>query len=596
MSVSISLFAGAGWQFFDSNGVPLAGGLLYTYAAGTTTPQATYTTSAGSIANANPIVLDSAGRTANEIWLTDGSSYKFILKTSTGTQIGSYDNISGGNDFTAVYAALAASSGSSLIGFIQPSGTAETVQAKLRQIISVKDYGATGDGTTDDTAAFSLAISTLAATGKSGRIDIPAGTYKLTSGITIDASVCTLVGYAALLDFSSFTASTGAAITVTGAAINYVGNPYFNGVNVMQGLKIQGPGQEVAGNIGVKFTGSTALLGSNDYAMRDCEVFSFDSGIILGDVAYHLLFDHCSVFLCSVAVTAQLFSNAGARNVFHRCSIFNSDYGFALYNRSSGSTDITDCVIAGISLVCILIEGGHLSVTNCDFEPGGSHGALYRTLWVTATGYPSYSYINWHGNQVSVKNATSVPIYAIDGAGILTMTGGYLISNTGCTGGVFGSAGAGVGTIATFNWSADYGSNPITNFAGASIETYIHQSFSNSISASTTDATFGSLAATLGITSSNGVFANNNNSIAIAALSTFTSFGVAQPSGLLILRDGTSAGTALFLCDPSAGVTSISNTITGATVSYSGGQLGVTLGSGTVPRIIRWTIVETSNV
>ena len=595
MSVSISLFAGAGWQFFDSNGVPLAGGLLYTYAAGTTTPQATYTTSTGSIANANPIVLDSAGRTANEIWLTDGSSYKFILKTSTGTQIGSYDNISGGNDFTAVYAALAASSGSSLIGFIQPSGTAETVQAKLRQIISVKDYGATGDGTTDDTSAFNSAISALAATGKSGRIDIPAGTYKLTSGITIDASVCTLVGYAALLDFSSFTASTGAAITVTGAAINYVGNPYFNGVNVMQGLKIQGPGQAVAGNIGVKFTGSTALLGSNDYAMRDCEVFSFTTGIAMGDVAYHLLFDHCSVFLCSVAVEGQLFSNAGARNVFHRCSIFNSEYGFVLQNASSGSTDITDCVIAGIDLVCILIDGGHLSVTNCDFEPGGSHGALYRTLWVTDTAFPSYSYINWQGNQVSVKNATSVPVYAIDGAGILTMTGGYLFSNTGCTGGVFGSAGTGAGTIATFNWSADYGSNPITNFAGASIQTYIHQSFTNGISASTTAATFGILAATLGVTSNNGVFGNNNNSKAIAALSTFTSFGVAQASGLLILRDGTSAGTALFLCDPSAGVTSISNTITGATVSYSGGQLGVTLGSGTVPRTIRWTIVETSN-
>jgi hypothetical protein len=60
MSVILSPLAGAGWQFFDNNGIPLAGGLIYTYAAGTTTPQATYTTSAGNIANANPIVLDSA--------------------------------------------------------------------------------------------------------------------------------------------------------------------------------------------------------------------------------------------------------------------------------------------------------------------------------------------------------------------------------------------------------------------------------------------------------------------------------------------------------------------------------------------------------
>ena len=87
MSVSISLFAGAGGQFFDNNGAPLSGGLLYTYAAGTTTPQTTYTTSVGNIANANPIVLNSAGRTANEIWLTNGLSYKFILATLVHTTI-----------------------------------------------------------------------------------------------------------------------------------------------------------------------------------------------------------------------------------------------------------------------------------------------------------------------------------------------------------------------------------------------------------------------------------------------------------------------------------------------------------------------------
>ena len=48
-------------QFIDAAGVPLAGGLLYTYAAGTTTPQTTYTDSTGATANSNPIVLDSRG-------------------------------------------------------------------------------------------------------------------------------------------------------------------------------------------------------------------------------------------------------------------------------------------------------------------------------------------------------------------------------------------------------------------------------------------------------------------------------------------------------------------------------------------------------
>lgn len=51
-------------QFFTNAGVPMAGGFLYTYAAGTTTPLVTYTDSTGLIANTNPVVLDSRGRQA----------------------------------------------------------------------------------------------------------------------------------------------------------------------------------------------------------------------------------------------------------------------------------------------------------------------------------------------------------------------------------------------------------------------------------------------------------------------------------------------------------------------------------------------------
>jgi hypothetical protein len=94
MSVNISPFGGVGWQFFDNNGVPLNGGLIYTYAAGTTTPQATYTTSTGNIAQSNPIVLDSTGRVPNgEIWLLTGLAYKFVLQTSASVLIATYDNI-----------------------------------------------------------------------------------------------------------------------------------------------------------------------------------------------------------------------------------------------------------------------------------------------------------------------------------------------------------------------------------------------------------------------------------------------------------------------------------------------------------------------
>ena len=78
-------------QFFDLNGAPLSGGLLYTYAAGTTTPLATYTDSTGNFANTNPIVLDSRGE-AN-VWLGT-ASYKLALYTSVGVLIWTVDNIS----------------------------------------------------------------------------------------------------------------------------------------------------------------------------------------------------------------------------------------------------------------------------------------------------------------------------------------------------------------------------------------------------------------------------------------------------------------------------------------------------------------------
>lgn len=93
MSVSFSLFSGAGYQFFDNSGNILSGGNLYVYAAGTTTQINTYADSSGIVLNTNPIVLDSSGRVPNEIWVTAGVVSKFALYNSTGTLIATWDNI-----------------------------------------------------------------------------------------------------------------------------------------------------------------------------------------------------------------------------------------------------------------------------------------------------------------------------------------------------------------------------------------------------------------------------------------------------------------------------------------------------------------------
>lgn len=80
-------------RYFDSNGNPLAGGKLYTYQAGTSTPQATYTDEAGGAPNTNPVILDASGEAS--VWLDPELSYKFVLKDSSDVTQWSEDNVAG---------------------------------------------------------------------------------------------------------------------------------------------------------------------------------------------------------------------------------------------------------------------------------------------------------------------------------------------------------------------------------------------------------------------------------------------------------------------------------------------------------------------
>lgn len=127
-------------QFFDDNGNPLSGGRLYTYDAGGTTPKATYSDAAGATANANPVVLDAAGRAT--VFL-DGTTYRFDLKTSGDVLVRSTDNI---QSFAVAQANITNSSLALMPANSVKANTAATSNTPTDLSISANSFLGRGDG------------------------------------------------------------------------------------------------------------------------------------------------------------------------------------------------------------------------------------------------------------------------------------------------------------------------------------------------------------------------------------------------------------------------------------------------------------------
>jgi len=375
MSVSISLFAGVGSQFFDNSGIPLAGGLLYTYAAGTTTPQETYTTSTGNIANANPIVLNSAGRTPNEIWLTSTLTYKFLLKTSVGTQIASYDNIGGAFDA----ASLAASTGSSLIGYIQggAGSVAETVQSKLREGVSVKDFGADSTGVASSVAAFNAALLI------GGTVYVPSGTYNLDGKVSLTTDNTTLL--------------LAANVTLNLSGVAAVQVPFGNQIHVIaNNCAVIGSGlSSVLQMTGASQANAIGILHKALFTVRDLTIDGDKTAVtpFLADT-----FGSAISLVCTNAGGATTDVRATIDNVYMK-NFYH--YGVNFYGEQAN----------GIKIV------------NCNIESMGVAAQAESTgAGIVSTVYPSDITISnnviknckWHGIFISQGGATSAT-YSITG-------------------------------------------------------------------------------------------------------------------------------------------------------------------------------------
>lgn len=98
MSTAVTLAPVPVFRAWDNNGNPLFNGQLFTYVAGSSTPQATYIDSTGTTPNSNPVILNARGEAS--VWLATGLTYKLTLQDSLGNQIWSVDQIPGGLQIT----------------------------------------------------------------------------------------------------------------------------------------------------------------------------------------------------------------------------------------------------------------------------------------------------------------------------------------------------------------------------------------------------------------------------------------------------------------------------------------------------------------
>lgn len=252
-------------QFFTSQGAVLAGGSMSWYAAGTTTPQDTFTDSTGGVANANPILLDAAGRPPTGIYLTENTLYKLVVKDSAGNTIFTQDNVAG------IIASIASTSEWQSSGLTPTyiSGTQfsfpgdQTTDAHVGRRLKIVDSGGTKYATITVSAFTTLTTVTVNVDSGSLATPVTAVSYGLQSGsnssipsVKLSAGAWTLQNTLAM-SASAINEAQGADIasagtinldTATGNTVDVTGTVTITAITLSQGRQRT-----------VRFTGALTL-------------------------------------------------------------------------------------------------------------------------------------------------------------------------------------------------------------------------------------------------------------------------------------------------------------------------------------------------
>lgn len=187
-------------------GNPAAGSKLWTYAAGTTTPLASYADSSGNTPNANPVIFDSRGE-AN-VWLAVGLGYKLVHLSAADVVLWSVDNV-------------LLSAGGGAAGPPGPQGPAGPTGPQ----------GPPGVGGLPTGAAIEMLTGTFTAAPYSGQVEIPIAGFFAASKRVLHVEL-------------TVTQQFGAANGLTGLSLGdaVTQNRWGGGLTLLVGLKAQRDG------------------------------------------------------------------------------------------------------------------------------------------------------------------------------------------------------------------------------------------------------------------------------------------------------------------------------------------------------------------
>lgn len=495
-------------RFYDNNNNPLVGGQLFSYVAGTSTPQATYTDSTGGTANTNPVILNSRGE-AN-VWIIPGQAYKFVLEDSLNNVIWTTDQVS--IPITTNYTAPGT------------GAVTRTVTSKLADVLYAADFGVDPSGATDTTVSFQNAIT--AAIAGNGVLYVAPGVYKH-SGLTISGGIKMLGSGPGNCFFNC------SNLTGTGIAIN------TTAPIVIDGFSFNSTGTVTAGAaITVTATGS-----ANTLSIFRNLTFNSQFDCIHTTNAYEWSIERCIFNLyADAAVWVENDYNADAGDsvitncVFAGATTVNS---IGIYQVSSGGLRIqNNKLVQGgygyIMTLAHLAQTGDLLINGNSFENmlvagiqmnrivGGAQDMHFTSVEIvgnqflgTTTGIPinlNDLDVTWLANVTITGNVIDVlhagtPAYAIlvNGASGFSIVGNTITGNTGGTAGIGIGSGATSGVIAS-NTLVGFTTPIINNSPSTYIAKKVYQVQTASITCSSSFGATGTYTGTLAITFPTGLF------------------------------------------------------------------------------------------